>query len=78
MEIQVIKRGKEEERGGQKEINGAKHICRIRDYKSFRYFSILVKNLIFYESFQFGIGRFILIYNMKIFSEFVPILKLSI
>ena len=49
MEIQVIKRGKEEERGGQKEINGAKHICRIRDYKSFRYFSILVKNLIFYE-----------------------------
>ena len=49
MEIQVIERGKEEERGGQKEINGAKHICRIRDYKSFRYFSILVKNLIFYE-----------------------------
>ena len=55
MEIQVIERGKEEERGGQKEINGAKHICRIRDCKSFRYFSILVKNLIFYESFQFGI-----------------------
>ena len=42
---------KKEER--QKKIKGAEHIYRIRDYKSFRYFSrklIFVKNMIFYES----------------------------
>ena len=61
---------KKEEREGYKEINRVEHICRIRGYKSFLYFSIFVTNMIFYESFQFGMGKLILIYTKKIFSEF--------
>ena len=67
------RKSKKEEREGWKEINGAEHICRIRDYKSFIYFSIFVRNMIFYESFQFGMGKFILIYTIQIIFEFVPI-----
>ena len=33
-------------------------MCRIRDNKKFKYFLIFVNTIIFYESFQFGIGMF--------------------
>ena len=62
---------KKEKRVGYKELNGAEYIWRNRDYKSFIYFSIFVKNIIFYECFQFGMEKFILIYTIKDFFEFV-------
>ena len=50
------RKNKKEEREGWREINGAEHTCIIRDYESFIYFSIFVRNMIFSESFQFGMG----------------------
>ena len=50
-----------EERKYEKEMNGAEYVCRIRDYISFMYCSIFVNNMIFCESFQFEIGKVILI-----------------
>ena len=42
-----------EEREGEKEINRAEYVSRIRDYISFIYCRIFVNNMIFCESFQF-------------------------